>query len=298
MEADYTAFSPDSNGLTKDKVRVEFLPKLYNRQKDDETEKQIELTWQKRLAENPKIFDGSKFRLHGIKWADTVAETTSIKVPTLCLGLTSYKKYLGTNCSDQKELLYQKGQQNCNNPQAYMSDALGVGTFLIASDEKFVFLKRSQFCSEAQGLIDGPGGHSEPDMIEGIFTKSPDQISSELIVEELFDSIIREVIDEVNIPRKYLQEPTLLGVTTNYTTGGRKSAEFLIRCSLPSAEVAHLFSKGTQPEADESTAILFKTLNELFVASDHPNHSSWLEFAPATRARILMYKYLHNNVIS
>jgi len=46
--------------------------------------------------------------------------------------------------------------------QVYMSDALGVGAFLVSSDEQVVLMKRGEHLAEAPGLWDIPGGHPEP----------------------------------------------------------------------------------------------------------------------------------------
>ena len=43
-----------------------------------------------------------------------------------------------------------------------MSDALGVGAFLVSSDEQVVLMKRGEHLAEAPGLWDIPGGHPEP----------------------------------------------------------------------------------------------------------------------------------------
>ena len=43
-----------------------------------------------------------------------------------------------------------------------MSDALGVGAFLVSSDDQVVLLKRGLHLAEAPGLWDIPGGHPEP----------------------------------------------------------------------------------------------------------------------------------------
>ena len=45
-------------------------------------------------------------------------------------------------------------------------------------------------------------------------------------VAELFDSILHEVRDEVNVPAKHLSDPTLLGFIRNTTSAGRPSAVF------------------------------------------------------------------------
>ena len=45
-----------------------------------------------------------------------------------------------------------------------MSDALGVGAFVLTSDDYVTFIRRSERVGEAQGLWDIPGGHPEPEV--------------------------------------------------------------------------------------------------------------------------------------
>ncbi len=52
-------------------------------------------------------------------------------------------------------------------------------------------------------------------------------VSSDIIVHELFDSITREMIEEVGVTRDQISEPLLLGININNTTGGRCSLSFL-----------------------------------------------------------------------
>lgn len=49
------------------------------------------------------------------------------------------------------------------------------------------------------------------------------------VVDEIFDSIVQEVVDEVNIPHEYLGEPLYSGTHRNTTSGGRPSLAFEIR---------------------------------------------------------------------
>jgi len=42
---------------------------------------------------------------------------------------------------------------------------------------------------------------------------------------EIYDSVVREVVDEVNIPRSFLSEPEFIGVARNKTAAGRPSVE-------------------------------------------------------------------------
>ena len=119
------------------------------------SEAQVDQVWTDRLANNNKLYNGTKFRLHSV----TMTTTTELH---LQLGITCYKDFLGTNWSPVSPSILEMGQRDYGNSQAYMSDALGVGALLMTVDGKVVIIKRSQHCGEAAGLWDIPGGHPEP----------------------------------------------------------------------------------------------------------------------------------------
>lgn len=48
-------------------------------------------------------------------------------------------------------------------------------------------------------------------------------------MKELYGSITREVVDEVNIPISVLSQPRFIGVAQNISAGKRPSSEFIIR---------------------------------------------------------------------
>ncbi|CAL1613645.1 unnamed protein product [Knipowitschia caucasica] len=57
----------DCKGLRKSQVQVE-LSERYNRQTDAALEDHIEKLWTQRIAKEPWIFNGAKFRLHSFQW--------------------------------------------------------------------------------------------------------------------------------------------------------------------------------------------------------------------------------------
>ncbi len=52
------------------------------------------------------------------------------------------------------------------------------------------------------------------------------------VVNEIFDSILKETVDEVNIPLSTLSEPIFIGITRNTTSSGRPSSYFFIEWVL------------------------------------------------------------------
>lgn len=55
------------------------------------------------------------------------------------------------------------------------------------------------------------------------------KLNDQRVVRELYDSILREVVDEVNVPISSLSQPNFIGVAQNISAGKRPSSEFIIR---------------------------------------------------------------------
>lgn len=129
----------------------------FNRKSLPEDETSIDAIWKFRLKENPRLFNGTKFRVHSVVFDID-------RKLTLNLGLTDYREYLGTNWASDVEQLRSRGQKDFSNPQAFFSDPMGVGAFVLTDDNHVVFLRRSLHCAEAPGMWDVPGGHAEPEV--------------------------------------------------------------------------------------------------------------------------------------
>ena len=115
----------------------------------------VDVVWKHRIKENPRLFNATKFRIHSV---DTVEDNHV----SMSLGVTDYKDFLGTNWAPYAQHLQLKGKELCGNSQIFLSDALGVGASVITSDNFLMFLCRSEYCAEAPGTWDVPGGHAEP----------------------------------------------------------------------------------------------------------------------------------------
>lgn len=71
------------------------------------------------------------------------------------------------------------------------------------------------------GKIDRAGGHPEPDKVTG---DSPHRYR-----DEIFDSVLDEIVSEINVPRESLDDPLLLGIVRSIDRHGRPSAEFVVK---------------------------------------------------------------------
>ncbi|XP_054836191.1 uridine diphosphate glucose pyrophosphatase NUDT22 [Eublepharis macularius] len=268
-------------GISECQVQAELSPQ-YDRHQLPGDRVQIETAWAARRQQNPWLFDGAKFRLHSIKQEGGVL--------VFRLGLTSYKDFVGTNLAHRVEQLRQQGHEDFGNSQAYLADPLGVGAMLHTTDDKFVLLRRSLHVGEAPGKVDIPGGHPEPQVVAGNAVSEGSichqDLPKELVVKELFSSVLREIQDEVNLPLPTLSSPVLLGIARNETSGGRASAEFYVRCSLTSEEVQHNYAIGG-PEAQESTSAMFVTRENILTTEQ--NGDLWKELCPSAKGAIKLY---------
>ncbi|XP_060069054.1 uridine diphosphate glucose pyrophosphatase NUDT22-like [Ylistrum balloti] len=272
------------------------LSSEFNRKQLDIFDVQIESIWEKRRRENPKLFNGTKFRLHSVS-EDSHHNSPDGRI-TFNLGVTCYRDFISTNWAPNAKEILQRGKQDHNNSQAFMSDAMGVGALVQTIDNHVIFLKRSIHCGEAKGLWDIPGGHAEPQELVGklpVENIDVTKLDPVKVIEEMFDSIKREVIDEVNIPHACLSEPELCGIARNTTAAGRPSVEFVIRCSLNAEEVKAKYRQGNQSEADESTNICLLPFDEVIEMKSGDDF--WQNMAPSAKGCIVLYRLYYRKIM-
>ncbi|XP_059811181.1 uridine diphosphate glucose pyrophosphatase NUDT22 [Hypanus sabinus] len=278
---------PSPAELTPERVRAELSP-AYNRRPLPGLEASIAEAWAERRRHQPWLFDGAKFRFHS-------AELRAGRL-LLRLGLTSYRDYLGTNWSPQAPALRRQGLADWGDSQAYLAEPLGVGAVLRTADGCFVFLRRSDRVAEAPGKLDIPGGHPEPKAAAGDVPEESIQLehlSAELVIRELFASVLGEIRDEVNLPLDSLSRPVLLGIVRNNRSAGRASAEFYVRCKLTSEEVRRRYLIGG-PEAHESTDIIF--ISQQGVLALEGDVSRWQELCPSAKGGVRLYALAHTKL--
>ncbi|XP_072277582.1 uridine diphosphate glucose pyrophosphatase NUDT22 [Pyxicephalus adspersus] len=314
--------SPSPRGIPQRKVHVQLSPLYQRRKLPPPMEERILLDWEERQRKQPWVFNGAKFRLHSVQpgknpateeheKAEQKKETLKIESElikenekekcrendsnmseggglTLHLALTCYRDFLGTNWSGEATALQERGGREHGDTQAYLAQPLGVGAALQCKDDRFVLLRRSLKVGEAPGQLDVPGGHPEPKAVAPNVPEeelSLDVLEPELVIKELFSSILAEIRDEVNLPLSTLSEPLLLGIARNHTSAGRPSAEFYVRCSLTSEEVKDRYLQGG-PEAQESTDIIFLDRKDLQTIECS---EMWKELCPSAKGCIKLY---------
>ncbi|XP_067877894.1 uridine diphosphate glucose pyrophosphatase NUDT22 isoform X1 [Heterodontus francisci] len=271
---------PFMGELTQDQVQVE-ISSEHNRRVLLGHEQKIAEIWKQRCQETPWLFNGAKFRIRSAELASGAL--------VLRLGLTCYKDYLGTNWSADAPLLQRQGLADFGDSQAYLADPLGVGAMLHTADDCFVFLRRSDQVAEAAGQVDIPGGHPEPKAaVKDVAEESIqlEHLLGELVVREIFSSILGEIRDEVNVPLESLSRPVLLGIARNNKSAARASAEFYVRCKLTSEEVRQHYLIGG-PEAHESTGIIIIRREDVLKLDEDAER--WRELCPSAKGGVKLY---------
>ncbi|RVW66063.1 Nudix hydrolase 9 [Vitis vinifera] len=161
--------------------------------------------------------------------------------------------FVGTNLNPLWEKFLVPSEDDSVRCQ-HTSSPLGNGAIIETSDKRIVVLRRSNNVGEFPGHFVFPGGHPEPQEIGIVshqFDKDmdPDFINRK-VSQEMFDSIVREVVEEIGVPEASLCNPVLIGVSCR-VLNVRPAAFFFIKCNLHSKEIQQLYS--TAQDGYEST---------------------------------------------
>jgi len=105
--------------VTRHSLQVR-LSSAYNRKTLPEPyETEITKTWEERLKLNPRLWNGTKFRIASVDLEDELV--------IFNLGVTSYKEFIGTNWSPNAKLFRELGCLNHQNSQVFCA----FGTFYL-----------------------------------------------------------------------------------------------------------------------------------------------------------------------
>ena len=187
------------------------------------------------FANSWRLYNKSKFRLEDYEYNE---ETRSLD---LKVGLTSYKDLQGTNLTGVSDTLVDYTQKDGLRFKK-LSQAIGVGGWVITRDKKFFLIKNALWKGEQGGKLDRPGGHPEPEEAykDNQLTESS-ELSGIQVRAEIFSSEQKEIRDEINIPLDKQSKPELIGIVFNLDMGGRIGLEFKIDVNLTSDEVLQLY---------------------------------------------------------
>lgn len=198
----------------------------------------IDEAWRRQLLSAPRTWDAPKFRLASVLVTSTAGGTTAVSerqrldrrdgraAPAVLLrvGSTSYKEHVGTCTSSRdaaaRRALREDGLATFGSASAHFSDALGVEAALETSDGGLVLLRRAAGVVGSVGKFNGPSGHPEPELVKTELVKTrraaptdetKRQTRDDLVREELFASVLREIAEETGVPSASLSPPRLMG---------------------------------------------------------------------------------------
>lgn len=250
------------SGLSPSQVSVAFSD-AYDRipHSDITLENTISEIWEQRSLHNKSLFNGNKFR-YGGHVLHTVGESGSEPHVCLHLGLTDYRTFVGTNLSPLWERFLVSSEDDSVLCQ-HTSSPLGNGAVVETIDNKILVLQRSNNVGEFPGYFVFPGGHPEPQEV-GItshqYAKELTESINIKVSQEMFDSIVREVVEEIGVPASSLSIPAFIGISRR-DLNVRPTAFFFIKCNLDSKEVQQFYSSAL--DGYESTKLYTVPMIEL-----------------------------------
>ncbi|XP_051134522.1 nudix hydrolase 9 isoform X4 [Andrographis paniculata] len=195
------------SGLSPSQLSVRFDP-IYDRipHPDYSLESSISEIWDRRVLQNPSLYNGLKFRYGGHTFGDG-ANPGQKNDTCLHLGLTDYRTFVGTNLNPLWERFLAPTEDDATKCQ-HTSNPLGNGAIVETSDKEIVVLQRSTNVGEFPGHFVFPGGHPEPEEVGITSHDNAKELTHQLVnrkvSQEMFDSIIREVVEEVGVPANTL----------------------------------------------------------------------------------------------
>ncbi|KAB7501014.1 Nucleoside diphosphate-linked moiety X motif 22, partial [Armadillidium nasatum] len=103
----------------------------------------------------------------------------------------------------------------------------GVGILAFTDDDHIVLIRRAKWVGEYPGFFDRPGGHPEPEKVPDIQENPQAKKTHASIANEIWNSPVDELVEEVGVSSDQIESPKLLGTVQNLSLPGRPSLEFL-----------------------------------------------------------------------
>ncbi|XP_019102258.1 PREDICTED: nudix hydrolase 9 isoform X1 [Camelina sativa] len=256
-------------GLSPSQLSVDFS-KSHDRvpHPDPDLEDSISQVWEKRIQGNSSLFNGQKFRFqygsYSLDGDGGSGSTNEVQHVCLRLGLTDYRTFVGTNLSSLWEKFLVTSQDDSIRCR-HTSSPLGNGAVIETSDKKIIVLRRSNNVGEFPGHYVFPGGHPEPTAVGIDYHQLESNVrTGELlnkkVTQEMFDSIICEVVEETGIPASSLSPPLFIGISRR-ELNVRPTMFFFVKCSHHSDDIPRLYSSAE--DGFESTQLHTVSLDEL-----------------------------------
>ncbi|KAL0923247.1 hypothetical protein M5K25_007296 [Dendrobium thyrsiflorum] len=267
--AAFTLLLSCPDGLPRSRVYVDFGIS-YDRipHPDAKLEESINEIWTLQTEKNQSLYNGKKFRYggHTLHHADGGDNKSSV---CLHLGLTDYRTFVGTNLSPLWENFLVPSKDDSIYCQ-HSASPLGNGAIVKTADKRVLVLQRSLNVGEFPGYFVFPGGHSEPEEV-GVLFHQMNKISkehealNEKISQEMFEGIVREVVEEIGVPAESLSDPIFIGISRR-NLNVRPIAFFFVNCNLKSDEIQQLYSRAQ--DGYESTQLFDVSMEELLKMSE------------------------------
>nr|XP_019710191.1 nudix hydrolase 9 isoform X6 [Elaeis guineensis] len=215
--------------------------------------------WNRRLEENPSLYNGKKFRV--VCWTCS-ASCGWLGPRVICM--PSLRTFVGTNLNPLWEKFLIPSEDDSVRCQ-HTSSPLGNGAIVETSDNRILVLQRSYNVGEFPGYFVFPGGHSEPEEL-GISDHQNDKGLTQAadlnrkVSQEMFDGIIREVVEEIGVPAESLTDPVFIGISCR-EMNVRPTAFFFLKCNMESKEIYQVYSRAQ--DGFESTQLYTVSRDEL-----------------------------------
>jgi len=226
----------------------------------DAHERAIEDIWAVRVAKNPNLFNGSKFRLARVECATDEGRAE------IQLGVTDYKTFLATNLWERWETLIDRDEAVTRHVCSrvawlrergryrHFADALGNCVCLRSADDKYLFLKRSENVGEAPGYIVFPGGHGEPSEVGFVDGADPGPVD---VAGYLFRNIEEELEQELGVASEHIRDLRLLGITRR-RVNARSCMVFSAQTSLTSEQIINEHYPRAKDAFESSSAVALR----------------------------------------
>ncbi|XP_057782767.1 nudix hydrolase 9 isoform X2 [Salvia miltiorrhiza] len=171
--------------------------------------------------------------------------------------------FVGTNLNPLWERFLVSSEDDWRRCQ-HTSNPLGNGAIVETSNKEVVVLQRSANVGEFPEHFVFPGGHPEPKEVGIIRHQTTGELTHQKadkrVSQEMFDSIIREVVEEIGVPASTLGEPIFIGISQR-ALNVRPAAFFFIKCSLQSEEIQQRYSSAE--DSYESTQLYTMPMSDL-----------------------------------
>ena len=240
--------------LTRQQLKIARKSNFNRRRASAELEKRAGVIWERRVQENPHLFNGTKFRFAGLsvtsgevvtrqerKISLVLDEQASLCEVELRTGFSNYKEYTITNMSTLAEEFRKQGMEKYSDPQACMADIIGHSALLITADNFAVLQLRSQTVGEGVGLWHFPGGHPEPEELGISCCEDFAETEPAKIVDEIYDSLLREMKEELNLSEGDLNEPVLIAIGKDKESYYKPEFNFLLHTHLTAQQVSERY---------------------------------------------------------